>query len=74
MNLRARRDICLTGSACDGIPTFSCPRELDQHSGWDSVELVQAGALESTDEQDGAIRKGDESGIDSAILQGPSAV
>ena len=71
---RAHRDICLPGYACDGIPTFSYPRELDQYFGWDSVELVQAGELESTDERDDAVRKGEGSGIDSAQLQGPAEV
>ena len=54
---------CIYGSSGDSLSILSDPREPHKHIRWDDTQLVSAGGAKGTDEQHGALRKGEGSGV-----------
>ena len=57
------RHVRVSRSSGDSLSILSDPLEPHKHIRWDDTQLVSAGGAKGTDEQYGALRKGEGSGV-----------
>ena len=57
------RHVRVSRSSGDSLSILSDPREPHKHTRWDDTQLVSAGGAKGTDEQHGALREGERSGV-----------
>ena len=64
LHLWTGRDVRVSRSSGDNLSLLSDPLELHKYTGWDDTQLVSARGAEGTNEQHGALRKSEGSGVD----------
>ena len=64
LHLWTGRDVRVSGSPGDGLSLLSDPLESHKYIGWDETQLVSTISAEDTNEQHGALRKSEGSGVD----------
>ena len=57
------RHVRVSGSSGDGLSILRDPREPHKRTRWNDTKLVSASGAEGTNEQHGALREGEESGV-----------
>ena len=65
LHLWTGRDIRVSRPSGDSLSLLSDPLEPHKYTGWDDTQLVSARGAEGTNEQHGALRKGEGCRVDS---------
>ena len=68
------RHVCVSRSSGENLSTLSNPREPHKRTRWDDTQLVSARGAEGTNEQHGALRKGEGSGVGGVQFSRTTAV
>ena len=63
LHLWTGRDVRVSISSGDSLSLLSDPHEPHKHTRWDDTQLVSARGAKGTNEQYGALRKGEGSGV-----------
>ena len=58
------RDVSVSRYSGDSLSLLSDPLEPHKYTGWDDIQLVSARGAEGRNEQHGALRKSEGSGVD----------
>ena len=74
LHLWTGRDVRVSRSSGDSLSLLSDSLEPHKYTGWDDTQLVSARGAEGTNEQHGALRKSEGSGVDDIQFPRTTAV